>query len=125
MSPATTSEMGPPLALAAIAEEIRNGDELTRAGEQYRKRPDNVLGMLLRDLNREEIAVLESRGCHADDWSTIQVAEDFNAFRIRRVHFKGRCVLGRFDGEVEVLPGMNDIFIQVVESASGKNTQKS
>jgi len=25
----------------------------------------------------------------------------------------------------EVLPGMNDIFIQVVESASGKNTQKS
>lgn len=72
-----------------------------------RKRPDNCLGLLLRSLSKEEIAVMEGRGCRADDWSQIQVAEDFDPFRVRRTHFVGHCVLGRFRGEVMVQPGIS------------------
>ena len=57
-------------------------------------------------LTREEIAVMEDRGCHAEDWTLVQVAQDFDPFRVRRTHLKGRCALGRFGGEVEVMPGM-------------------
>ena len=72
-----------------------------------RKRPDNCLGLLTRDLSKEEIAVMEGRGCRADDWSTVKVAEDFDPFRVRRTHFVGNCVLGRFRGECEVQPGIS------------------
>ena len=71
-----------------------------------RKRPENCLGLLTRDLSKEEIAVMEGRGCRADDWSTVQVTEDFDPFRVRRTHFVGHCVLGRFRGECEVQPGI-------------------
>ena len=70
------------------------------------RRPENVLGLLVRELTKQEIAIMEGRGCRADDWSLVQVAEDFDPFRVRRTHFAGSCVLGRFHGEVEVMPGM-------------------
>ena len=72
-----------------------------------RKRPENCLGLLTRALSKEEIAVMEGRGCRADDWTTVQVAEDFDPFRVRRSHFVGNCVLGRFRGECEVQPGIS------------------
>ena len=96
-----------PRALLAIASTIGQQSELVEAARQVAKRPDNVLGLLLRALTREEIAVMEDRGCRCDDWSLIHVAQDFDAFRVRRVNFKGACVLGRFSGEVELLPGFS------------------
>lgn len=107
MSLATHSDMATVLDLTTIAASIGQGSELLETGRLCRKRPDNVLGLLLRVLSKEEIAVMEDRGCRADDWSLIQVAEDFNPFRVRRTHFVGHCVLGRADGEIEVLPGMH------------------
>ncbi len=58
--------------------------ELVEAARQVAKRPENVLGLLLRDLSREEIAVLEDQGCQAQDWAQVQVAQDFVCFRVRR-----------------------------------------
>jgi len=93
--------------LAGIAASIGQHSELINTARQVGKRRDNILGLLLRSLSKEEIALLESRACYADDWSLIQVAQDFDAFRVKRVYFRGRCVLGRFSGEVEVMPGLN------------------
>ncbi len=93
------------LSFATVVAGIGAKSELVDAARQVSKRPDNVLGMLLRALTREEIAVLEDRGCRCDDWTLLRVAQDFDAFRVRRVNFKGACVLGRFTGEVEVIPG--------------------
>ena len=94
------------MTLGALAARIGSGSELIDAVRLTRKRPANILGMLIRDLTREEIAVLEDRGCRAEDWSKVQVAQDFDCFRVRRTHVRGACVLGRFTGEVEVLPGL-------------------
>lgn len=96
-----------PATLSDVAQAIGGRSELLEAGRAVQKRPDNVLGLLLRPLTREEIAVMEDRGCSAEDWSLIQVAQDFDAFRVRRSYFKGRCALGRFAGEVEVMPGLS------------------
>lgn len=95
-----------PVTLSELASLIGHDSELIDAGRLVAKRRDNVLGLLLRDLTREEIAVMEDRGCRADDWKHVQVAQDFDAFRVRRTHLKGRCVLGRFSGEIEVLAGI-------------------
>ena len=92
-------------ALIAIAAGIGSQSELIDAARQVAKRPDNVLGLLLRAPTREEIAVMTDRGCTCDDWSQIRVAEDFDAFRVRRVNLKGACVLGRFTGEVDLVAG--------------------
>ena len=96
----------PPQTLSELAERIGQDSELIDAGRLVAKRRDNVLGLLLRDVTREEIAVMEDRGCRADDWKQVQVAQDFDAFRVRRTHLKGHCVLGRFTGEIEVLSGI-------------------
>ena len=95
-----------PVTLAELASLIGHDSELIDAGRLVAKRRDNVLGLLLRDLTREEIAVMEDRGCRADDWKHVQVAQDFDAFRVRRTHLKGRCVLGRFTGDIEVMAGI-------------------
>lgn len=91
----------------SIAASIGEKSELLEAARQVAKRPDNILGLLVRPLSREEIAVMEDRGSRSDDWTRIQVAQDFDAFRVRRVNLKGDCVLGRFSGEVEVFPGFH------------------
>ena len=96
----------PAATLLELAARIGTQSELVEAARQVAKRRDNVVGLLLRDLTREEIAVMEDRGCRANDWALVQVARDFDCFRVRRTHFQGRCVLGRFSGEVEVLPGV-------------------
>lgn len=95
------------LSLADVAREISAQDsELLQAVQHIRKRPENVLGLLTRSLSREEIAIMEDRGCRSDDWTLVSVAEDFNAFRVRRTHFVGNCVLGRFSGSVAILPDL-------------------
>ena len=85
-----------PTDLAEVAKAIGEHSELLEAARQVQKRRDNVLGLLTRALSKEEIAVMEDRGCRADDWALVTVAQDFDAFRVRRSHFKGTCVLGRF-----------------------------
>jgi len=95
-----------PVTLTELASLIGHDSELIDAGRLVAKRRDNVLGLLLRDPSREEIAVMEDRGCRADDWKHVQVAQDFDAFRVRRTHLKGHCVLGRFTGDIEVLAGI-------------------
>lgn len=105
-SPIPSNRQPPAATLAELATRIGQGSELIDAGRLVAKRRDNVLGLLVRALNREEIAVMEDRGCRADDWSRIQVAQDFDAFRVRRTHLRGHCVLGRFAGEVELMAGV-------------------
>ncbi len=90
---------------SSICAAIGCESELIEAARQVAKRPDNILGLLLRSPTREEIAVMEDRGCRSDDWGLLKVSQDFDAFRVRRVNFKGACVLGRFSAEVEVVPG--------------------
>lgn len=98
--------VAPPVDLAEVARRIGGTSELVEAARAAAKRPDNILGLLLRALTPQEIAVMESAGCRADDWSKVQVAEDFDCFRIRRVTFRGSCAIGRCAGDVEVMPGI-------------------
>jgi len=93
--------------LQAVADVILSGpSELRRARQALDKRPDNVLGLLLRALTKQEISILEHRGCRADDWTRLRVAEGFDPFRVRDSFFSGDCVLGSFAGEITVLPGL-------------------
>ena len=94
------------LTLSAIAAAIGQDSELVTAARQVAKRRENVLGLLLRDLTHQEVAIMEGRGCRCDDWSQVAVAQDFDPFRVRRTHFKGSCVLGRFSGDVDVAEGI-------------------
>lgn len=96
----------PAQGLAEVAARIGQGSEMVDAARAAAKRPDNILGLLLRALTPQEIAVMESAGCRADRWADVQVAEDFDCFRIRRVTFRGRCAIGRCAGDVEVMPGI-------------------
>ena len=124
-----------PDVIASVLADFSEPDVLEEAAARVQT-PDNVLGLLVRPINRNEIAVLEARGCRADNWQQIQVAEDFDPFRVRRTHLIGDCVLGRFSGDVEVQPGMelprgiydstlincqvgNDCLVENVRFASG------
>lgn len=57
---------------------------------------------LLRDY---EIDILEDQGCTAEDWSAINVGEDFTPAYIRNVNFYGKIVLGVFEKTIEVSSG--------------------
>ena len=60
--------------------------------------------MNYRSLTSEEIAQLKAQGCSAKDWSTVEVAEAFDAQYVRDAHFSGRIRLGAFRREI-ALPG--------------------
>ena len=51
-----------------------------------------------RALSEGEIRILESRGCSAQDWSKVTVADGFDPLKIKNVTFSGEVSLGRFDG---------------------------
>ena len=51
-----------------------------------------------RALTEGEIRILESRGCSAQDWSKVTVADGFDPLRIKNVTFSGEVSVGRFDG---------------------------
>lgn len=56
-----------------------------------------------RQLTVDEISALEARGCSADDWSLITVAEDTDLVCIRDTDFEGRVSIGRLtpgDGRI-------------------------
>ena len=60
--------------------------------------------MKYRKLSAEEINVLQSQGCSAEDWNQIEVAEDFTPGNIVRTSFSGHIRLGLFEGSF-TLPG--------------------
>lgn len=103
-----TESEAPVSELTALAERlVEETCELVVARAAIARRPDNVLGLLLRDLTKEEIAVLEHNGCRAEGWQQIRVAQDFDPFRVQRCFFAGPCVLGRFAGTREIQPGLS------------------
>ena len=57
-----------------------------------------------RPLTPEEIALLESRSCKAEDWSTVFITDAKSLNYIRGVRFSGTVRFGRFS-EVFILPG--------------------
>ena len=58
-----------------------------------------------RLLTDEEIGILEDNGCTAEDWTSINVADDFSPAYIRNVRFYGTVNLGVFEKNVEVTRG--------------------
>ena len=59
-----------------------------------------------RQLNQEEIKLLELRGCECDDWSGVTVREGFDPTRVRNTRFSGNVSLGRLSGEFELAGGL-------------------
>lgn len=58
-----------------------------------------------RLLSEKEIATLKAQGCRAEDWTAINVAEEFSAEHIFNVEFYGDVTLGSFTKNVEVAQG--------------------
>ena len=58
-----------------------------------------------RPLTSEEIEVLKSNDCWAEDWTSVNVAEDFKPNFLRRVMLYGEVNIGAFNKNVEVSQG--------------------
>lgn len=58
-----------------------------------------------RLLTDEEIGILEENGCTAEDWTSVNVADDFNPAYVRQTRFYGTVNLGVFEKNVEVTSG--------------------
>ena len=59
-----------------------------------------------RSLSAEEIALLADQGCSCDDWSDVQVAEGFDAAKVKSSHFSGKIKLGVFEKRVSFFGGV-------------------
>ncbi len=58
-----------------------------------------------RPLTDSEITILENNSCWAEDWTAINVAEDFRPNYMHRVMLYGTVNIGAFDKNVEVTKG--------------------
>ena len=58
-----------------------------------------------RPLTSEEIEVLKSKDCWAEDWTSINVSEDFKPNYMHRVMLYGEVNIGAFNKNVEVSQG--------------------
>ena len=56
----------------------------------------------MRSLTVDEIGMLERSGCRAEDWTRINVAEDFLPEYVRNVDFYGDITLGVFDKTIQI-----------------------
>ena len=61
----------------------------------------------MRNLTEKEIIILTNQGCIAEDWSTIQVKDEFTPQYINNVEFYGQVTLGVFQKDVEVAAGFS------------------
>ena len=61
--------------------------------------------MEYRQLTKQEIDILESRGCKAEDWDLVMVKEGFDPIFIRNTSFYGDIRIGIFEKEIEVSKG--------------------
>ena len=60
----------------------------------------------LRSLTEDEIATLRENRNAAMDWGNVRVAEGFDPRRVRESRFHGQVILGRFDEDAEIEPGL-------------------
>ena len=58
-----------------------------------------------RKLTEKEIEILESNNCWAEDWSAIDVAEDFVPKYVKNAVFYGTVKIGVFENNIEVSRG--------------------
>ena len=58
-----------------------------------------------RLLTSEEIEILEENGCWAEDWTAVNVAEEFLPNYVKNVNFYGEVNLGAMEKNVEVSKG--------------------
>ena len=61
--------------------------------------------MIYRLLTGEEISLLISQGCFADNWSDISVNKEFSPDNIRNTRFEGKVKLGIITGTIEIEKG--------------------
>ena len=61
----------------------------------------------MRVLTNREISVLESQLCTAEDWSLVQVDDNFDPQYVRNVQFFGQVTLGAFEGSQELTDGFS------------------
>ncbi|UCE07585.1 MAG: DUF4954 family protein, partial [bacterium] len=52
-------------------------------------------------IENNDIQILESNGCLADNWSSILVSEEFDPTRVRDVIFEGEVKIGSLKGKIE------------------------
>ncbi|MDA3871954.1 MAG: DUF4954 family protein, partial [Candidatus Marinimicrobia bacterium] len=60
----------------------------------------------MRNLNQEEIKQLEMQNCIADDWSKIQVDEEFDIKYVNNVRFHGNIRIGKLNSTVKYSEGI-------------------
>ncbi|MCQ2348578.1 MAG: DUF4954 family protein [Paludibacteraceae bacterium] len=58
----------------------------------------------MRALSQQEITQLQQQGCSAEDWTQIQVSEQFDPQYVEDAHFSGPVTIGAFHREFD-LPG--------------------
>ncbi len=61
----------------------------------------------MRNLTQEEIAILTRQGCIAENWSSVQVKDEFTPQYVSNVEFYGQVTLGTFQKDIEVAPGFS------------------
>ena len=59
-----------------------------------------------RKLNEGEIRLLQEHSCTADDWTNIEVAQDFKTDYVSHTRFSGKVKLGVFEHEFTLAGGM-------------------
>ena len=59
-----------------------------------------------RSLSDEEIARLTGQGCSCEDWSTIEVADGFDAGKVKSTRFSGNVKLGVFERQISFTGGV-------------------
>ena len=62
------------------------------------KSKSRLFGAKVRPLTMQEIKKLKAQGNRSDDWKMILVSKKFKADFISCNYFKGKCILGHFDG---------------------------
>jgi hypothetical protein len=63
--------------------------------------------MSYRSLTKEEVSLLLSQGCFAENWNDISVLKEFSTANILNTHFEGKIKLGVFLGVIEVEKGIS------------------
>ena len=61
----------------------------------------------MRSLTVDEIDALERNGCRAEDWTRINVAEDFTTEHVHDVDFYGDVTLGVFNKSIQIDSGFH------------------
>lgn len=63
--------------------------------------------MPVRKLSADEISLLQGQGCRCSDWNQVEAAICFNTDAMHNVSLSGKIVLGEFNDEITLIPGLN------------------